>query len=116
MPRIDMKALMCSIILAALLVQQPVPTLETVIQRATAYVAKYESELGNLIGTEEYLQTWTGNRVRKIQRRTSSDVLLIEVGHEWSALRKVNRVEGNKVKETANSFEESFGDSAADNS
>jgi hypothetical protein len=85
-----------------------------VIQRATAYVAKYEAELGNLIGNEEYLQTWSNNRSRK-QRRTSADVLLIEVGNEWSALRKVNRVDGNKVKEPENTFEESFGDSPADN-
>src|SRR6185436_2059929 len=116
MPRMVMKTVIGYAILGGLFLQQPIPSVDTVIQRATAYVTKYEAELGNLIGTEDYLQTWTSNRARKTQRRTSSDVLLIEVGQEWSALRKVNRVDGNKVKAPENPFEESFGDSPADNS
>jgi hypothetical protein len=109
-------ALMNSILLALLLtVQQPPTELAAVIQRATDYVTKYEAELGNLIGTEEYLQTWTSGRTRKMQRRTSSDVLIIEVGKEWEALRKVNRVDGSKVKEEDETFDQAFSDSAADN-
>src|SRR5262245_5569767 len=89
-------ALMWSSLLFAIAIVMPVqqPTdLDAVMQRASAYVAKYEADLGNLIATEEYLQTWSnGRNVRIAQRRTLSDVLLIHVGNEWSALRKVNRV------------------------
>ena len=36
-----------------------------VVQRATEYVTRYEEELGNLIGSEEYIQnsTWYGKDV-----------------------------------------------------
>jgi len=96
--------------------------LDTVLKRATDYVTQYEADLGNLIGTEEYVQssTWmdASNPPRvgkRMQRRTSSDFLIIQVGSEWSALRKVNRVDGVKVKETTPAFEEAFDDSPAAN-
>jgi hypothetical protein len=96
--------------------------LDTVLSRATEYVFQYESELGNLIGTEEYVQnsvlldTNSPPRVAKrMQRRTSSDFLIIQVGPEWAALRKVNRVDGVRVKETPPAFEDAFDDSPATN-
>jgi hypothetical protein len=96
--------------------QQPAD-LGAVMQHASTYVAKYEAALGNLIATEEYLQTWTNGRNARIaQRRTLSDVLLIQVGSEWSALRKVNRVDGVKVKTDEKGFAEAFEDSPANNS
>jgi hypothetical protein len=100
----------------AMPMQQP-DNLDVVMQRASAYVATYEAALGNLIATEEYLQTWTNGRNARIaQRRTHSDVLLIRVGSEWSALRKVNRVDGLKVKTDEKSFAEAFEHSPANNS
>ncbi len=108
---------MNAIILALLFAapQQPAE-LDAVLQRATAYVANYEAELGNLIGTEEYLQTWTNGRpARKTSRRTTSDVLIIQVGKEWAALRKVNRVNGAKVQKNEEGFGEAFGSTPADN-
>jgi hypothetical protein len=36
--------------------QQNVLDLDTVVARATSYVAQYEADLGNLIGTEQYVQ------------------------------------------------------------
>jgi hypothetical protein len=95
--------------------QSPPVQLEMVLARASEYVAQYESELGNLIGTEEYVQSsaWMDNSVpprvaRKMQRRTSSDFLIIQVGEEWAALRKVNRVDGLKVQESAPAFDQAF--------
>jgi hypothetical protein len=91
---------------------------DTVLLRASDYVSKYEADLGNLIGTEEYLQSsvWMDASVpprvsKRMQRRTSSDFLIIQVGNEWSALRKVNRVDGAKVKETAPAFDQAFDNS-----
>ena len=102
-------------IAAAMPMQQP--DLNAVMQRAAAYVSSYEAALGNLIATEEYVQTWTNGRNARIaQRRTHSDVLLIQVGSEWSALRKVTRVDGLKVKTDDKSFAEAFEDSPANNS
>jgi hypothetical protein len=110
-------------ILVALLLQQPVADLDTVIRRATDYVSRYEAELGNLIGTEDYVQnatlldSSTPPRVaQRMQRRTSSDFLIIQVGTEWAAIRKVNRVDGGKVKEKPIPFEDAFDDSPAANS
>jgi hypothetical protein len=97
--------------------------LNTVLSRAMDYVSRYEAELGNLIGTEEYVQNglWFDNSTpprvaRRMQRRTASDFLIIQVGSEWAALRKVNRVDGLKVKEAASKFEEVFDDSPQGNS
>src|SRR5262249_51319362 len=109
---------MTAFLVALLFTQQSSIDLQTVLRRASDYVAQYEADLGNLIGTEDYLQNgvWMDNsnppRVfKRAQRRTSSDFLIIQVGPEWAALRKVNRVDGLKVKETAPAFEDAFEDS-----
>jgi hypothetical protein len=106
--------------------QQNASDLDTVVQRATQYVTQYEEELGNLIGSEEYVQNavWFNNNAggrgyaqvgKRMQRRTSSDFLIIQVGPEWAALRKVNRLDGSKMKETEQAFEDAFDNSAAAN-
>jgi hypothetical protein len=112
-----------AIFLIALFLQQPATDLNAVVGRATEYVSKYEAELGNLIGAEDYLQNAilydNSNPPRvaqRMQRRTSSDFLIIQVGPEWAALRKVNLVDGRKVKEAAPAFEDAFDDSPAANS
>src|SRR5215467_7090475 len=98
--------------------QQSPTEIGTVLARATEYVSQYEAELGNLIGNEEYLQssvwldTSTPPRVAKrMQRRTSADFLIIQVGDEWEAVRKVNFADGSKVKETAPGFDTAFDNS-----
>jgi hypothetical protein len=97
---------------------QSSPDLDTVLERATRYVTQYEAELGNLIGSENYVQSavWLDNgnppRVaRRMQRRILSDFLIIQVGPEWTALRKVNQVDGSRVKEVELSFEDAFDNS-----
>src|SRR5215470_11529507 len=96
---------------------------EMVLSRASDYVSKYEADLGNLIGREEYVQSsvWMDASVpprvaRRMQRRTSADFLIIQVGDEWAALRKVNRLDGNKVKESTPSFDSVFDNSPEANS
>ena len=105
------------LMLAASSQPQNAPELMTVLHRATEYVARYEAELGNLIGAEEYVQNavWLDpNRrvvAKRLQRRVSSDFLIIQVGAEWVALRKATRVDGSKVKETEPAFEDAFDNS-----
>ncbi len=117
---IRMWRLLSILMILAIPRQQPSAELDTVIQRAADYVAKYQEELGNLIGTEEYSQNvmWkstsgrvTGMIVKREQRRVSSDFLMIEVGHNWEALRKTNRVDGRKVSDVQPDFETVFDDS-----
>jgi len=96
--------------------QQPSTELDIVMKRATAYVAKYESDLGNLVGTENYLQNWRlGSSSRPAVRRTSADLLIIQVGKEWAALRKVNRIDGVNTKKKEDGFGQAFTASPDDN-
>src|SRR5215471_15899560 len=102
---------------------QQAPDITIVIQRATEYVARYEEELGNLIGSEDYVQNvaWKdainqpGVVTKREQRRTYSDFLIIQVGSDWQALRKTNRFDGRNVKETQANFETAFEDSPVAN-
>jgi len=116
--------LLITLLTTGAVAQQTAPDLEVVLRRAADYVTQYEAELGNLIGSEEYLQNvaWlaassrgTLQVVKKGQRHISSDFLIIQVGTEWVALRKVNRVDGGKVQQSAAPFEEAFDDSPAGN-
>src|SRR5690242_6810916 len=93
----------CAISVTTAPAQQSPTEIETVLSRATDYVQQYEAELGNLIGSEEYVQSsvWLDNSTpprvaKRTQRRTSGDFLIIQVAEEWAALRKVNRVDGIK--------------------
>ena len=97
-------------------VQEPAVELQEVLKRASEYVTHYEGDLGNLIGSEEYVQTSTwlsGDRrvSRRERRRLSSDFLIIQVESEWAALRKVNRVDGFAEKQTEPDFEDAFDNS-----
>jgi hypothetical protein len=108
-----------AILMSALPAQDGSAELSAVLARAIDYVRKYEEELGNLIATEEYVQSaqWRNAQSRysmisqKKQRRTSSDFLILQVGSEWEGVRKVNVVDGLKVKAKEPSFAEVFDDS-----
>jgi len=78
---------------------QSVPDIATVLERAQNYVTRYEEELGNLIGQEEYSQSasWQGSRGLTERRRMSSDFLLVRTGETWFGTRNVLRVDGLRV-------------------
>ncbi|HYR86704.1 MAG TPA: hypothetical protein VE422_21635 [Terriglobia bacterium] len=115
------RVLTALLVLAAPSQSQGSPEIIGLLQRATEYVTQYEAELGNLIGSEEYVQNavWLARTLggayptvaKRLQRRVSSDFLIIQVGEEWAALRKGNRVDGLKVKEPEPAFEDAFDDS-----
>jgi hypothetical protein len=114
---------LCAVSVTATSAQQSPIEIGTVLSRATDYVTQYEAELGNLIGSEEYVQSsvWLDNSTpprvaKRVQRRTSGDFLIIQVGDEWAALRKINRVDGIRVKETAPNFDSAFDNSPESNS
>jgi hypothetical protein len=106
---------LCILVVTGVSPAQAPPDLDTVLQQATEYVTRYEADLGNLIGTEEYTQTasWVSptNRLtvaQKARRHLSSDFLIIQVGTDWIALRKVNSVDGFKEKQIQPDFEDAF--------
>ena len=106
-------------LMTALAAQDASAELAAVLARAMDYVRKYEEELGNLIATEEYVQNaqWRNTQSRysmisqKKQRRTSSDFLILQVGPDWEGVRKVNLVDGIKVKAKEPPLAEVFDDS-----
>jgi hypothetical protein len=121
-------AAMWSLVIAFLALVLPaqsstVPELDVVLARATEYVTRYEAELGNLIGAEEYVQNaaWKNPGARlaviskKQQRRMTSDFLILQVGREWTGLRKVSRVDGSRIDEKTEKFEEVFDDTPQGN-
>jgi len=92
--------------------------LGTVLDRASQYVAQYESvQLGNLLVREHYLQNATSfspSRVRQEDRRDiDSDFLILQMDGDRRGIRRVDRVDGRVVKSKEPSFEEMMDDSPA---
>src|ERR1700676_1346037 len=80
------------------------PDLKTVLERAQNYVAEYETQLGTLIGEEDYVQRAEWKRAvlrggniqaaRSLDRHMTSDFLLTRVGATWVGARDVREVDG----------------------
>src|SRR6188508_1237098 len=97
--------------------QEPAGELGAVLSLAAKYVAKYEGEqLGNLLVTEEYLQSSAEyDPVRNVpgrvvvasrdKRRLESDFLILQVGTTRVGVRLVNKVDGVRVKSTTGSLD-----------
>lgn len=99
---------------------RPQDDLAGVLGRAAQYVAEYEEkQLGNLLAAEDYVQDveMRGPRyvtpTRRQQRRTQADFLILQVGGERAALRKVTRLDGKPVNATQESFFEMSDNSPA---
>jgi hypothetical protein len=83
-----------------------------VLARAAQYVAEYEeNQLGNLLAAEDYVQDVElrgsqrfASGLRRQQRRTLSDFLILQVGRERVALRRVTRLDGKTVNENQQNF------------
>jgi hypothetical protein len=93
--------------------------LTAVLNRAAEYVARYEdSELGNLLVAETYLQTavtynYQGRGAsRTDRRRTQSDFLMLAIDQDHVGLRMVNTVDGEAVDKKQKNFETVLGDSS----
>ncbi|HJO37247.1 MAG: hypothetical protein QGG24_06780 [Vicinamibacterales bacterium] len=83
------------------------PTLETVLERAAAYVERYQTELGSVIAEEDYLQVADGRRTR----RMVSDLLVLStpgLDEPWLAFRDVIEVDGTPVEDRLQRLEDLF--------
>ncbi len=97
--------------------QEAAGELGAVLNLAAKYVAKYEGEeLGNLLVTEEYLQSSAEyDPVRNVpgrdvvasrsKRRLESDFLILQIGPTRVGVRLVNKVDGVRVKSTTGSLD-----------
>lgn len=83
------------------------PTLETVLDRAGAYVAEFHRQLSNLVGEETYVQDWKSVRrshgrdgtTNLGHRVTKGDLLLVKPpgADAWVGYRDVYEVDGTPV-------------------
>jgi len=83
------------------------PTLETVLERAAAYVDRYQTDLGSVIAEEHYLQVADG----RLTRRMVSDLLVLStpgLQEPWLAFRDVIKVDGKEVPDRQQRLEELF--------
>jgi len=70
--------------------------IDTVMQRASAYVDGYLKELGTIIGEEQYNQgaQWAdgGSKAHR-ERRLISDFMTVPIGDEWIGIRHVRKID-----------------------
>jgi hypothetical protein len=84
------------------------PSLDTVLQRAAAYVADFHRQLSSIVAEERYVQDWrqiSASRAAAARniahRELLSDLLLVkpEGGRAWMEFRDVFEVDGSPVRE-----------------
>ena len=109
-----MQGFLVALLVSFSLGQKP-PDIHSVVRRAMDYVAAYEAALGNLIGTENYLQRVAWSSGKTETRITSSDYLIVRVGPKWMGVRDVNTVDGSPVPKNRKGFESAFGTSPSGN-
>jgi len=90
------------------------PSLETILDRAGRYVARFVDEFSSVVAEETYMQESIGNLPIVIpgnrggggipanpsrRREVKSDFLLVRVGADWLPFRDVYEVEGQKIRD-----------------
>ena len=91
---------------------------ESVAARASRYVLEYEEQLGSIIAEEQYTQgaRWvrpprgrrSSSQVDEEERELRSDYLILRAGGLWLGFRNVIEVDGVKVTDTREGFEQFF--------
>jgi len=91
---------------------QPSPTLETVLDRAGAYVLRYGESLSTVLASESYIQrlVWRRTRAPLSERRLRSEIAFVRLvdSTEWLAFRNVLKVNDAEVVESAGRLERLF--------
>lgn len=85
-------AALCAVALAG--AQRDDPSIDAIVAKASAYVARYESELGGLVAQEDYQQD-----LPQLRRRLKSDFLLVKFSADgpWIPFRDVIEVDGKPL-------------------
>jgi hypothetical protein len=80
------------------------PSLATVLERAAAYVARFQHQLSRVVAEEHYRQDWRqtgqGGASRVEHRELRSDLVLMQVGNDtsWTEFRDVFEVDGRIIR------------------
>ena len=80
------------------------PALATVLDRAAAYVARFQERLSRVVAEEHYVQdshsTRKGGTRRLAHRELRSDLILMRVGRDtsWTEFRDVFEVDGRAIR------------------
>jgi hypothetical protein len=80
------------------------PSLTAVLDRAAAYVARFQERLSRVVAEEHYVQDWHSTRAgharRLAHRELRSDLILMRVGHDtsWTEFRDVFEVDGRAIR------------------
>jgi hypothetical protein len=91
-------------VLAGPRAQSSEPSLATVLDRAAAYVARFQQRLSRVVAEEHYVQDWRSTREgdtrRLAHRELRSDLILMQVGGDtsWTEFRDVFEVDGRAIR------------------
>jgi hypothetical protein len=102
--RLMLAALAGATLIAAPAGASPEPSLATVLERAAAYVARFQQRLTRVVAEEHYVQDWyrtgEGDARRLEHRELRSDLILMQVGDDasWTEFRDVFEVDGRAIR------------------
>jgi hypothetical protein len=80
------------------------PSLAAVLERAAAYVSRFQQRLATVVAEEHYVQDWhaapKGGPRRTEHRELRSDLILMRVGRDtsWTEFRDVFEVDGRPIR------------------
>ena len=109
--------LLTALVIAALsagrALAQPPPTLDRVLERATAYVLAYEREFAAVVAEESLTPLASDGRTTGSERTTRADLLLVRVAGRdaWVPFRDVFQLNGRGVREHDQRLRSLFTDS-----
>jgi len=89
---------------------QAKPGAEDVVAKASAYVQRYETQLGGVVAEEDYIQEVASIRGQIQKRRLTSDFLLVRFSENdpWTPFRDVIAVDGKPVQDRQDRLERLF--------
>jgi hypothetical protein len=108
-------AIFSATVLAGAQPRPPEPSLRVVLERAAAYVSRFQQRLSTVVAEEHYVQDWhvadeSGSR-RSEHRELRSDLILMRVGRDtsWTELRDVFEVDGRAIRPRDRRLEDLLG-------
>lgn len=108
-----MRSSALAILLATGALQAVPPSADTIVAKASAYVAQYEAALGGLVAEEDYTQQRSSRTMSASPRQTrrlKSDFMLVKFTQDepWIPFRDVISVDGNPVGDREARLEQLF--------
>jgi len=89
------------------------PSLDFALDRASAYVDRFEQNFAQVIGDEDYRQHVTGTMYRRAEdRRTQSEMLFLWMApqHDWLTVRNVRNVDGQPIPDSEHKLTSALAD------